>query len=260
MLDAIPVLSNGVNGSAHDDVVMRDAEPETHPTALEADASMSSVTLNGASSTPFALAGPQHDDDQPPPAKRARMHSDADEASLAHVSPNVLYTHVGCANPNLASLASSLPKSATPPPVSAIPSSDSTPAPSFSPTSTLTPAQFKFSQSIVRSLKRLKDAVPFLKPVDYMALNVPHYPTIVKTPMDFSTIERKLASSNPAKQDLNYSNPRYLSADDLINDVRLIFQNCITFNGPDHVIALMGKRVEQVFDRQIKNMPSVAEV
>ena len=78
--------------------------------------------------------------------------------------------------------------------------------------------------------------------------------------MDFSTIERKLASSNPAKQDANSANPRYFSADDFISDVRLIFQNCITFNGPDHAITAMGKRVELVFDKQIKNMPSVAEV
>lgn len=83
MLDTIQVR---VNGSARDDVVMRDTEPETHPTPLEADASMSSVTLNGASPTSSTPAGPQHDDDQPPPAKRARMHSDADDASLAHVS------------------------------------------------------------------------------------------------------------------------------------------------------------------------------
>ena len=106
MLDETQVLSNGVNGSAHD-VVMQDTESETHPTALETDASMSSVTLNGASPTSSTPAGPHHDDDKPPPAKRARMHSDADEASLAHVSPNLLCTYVRYANPNLASLASS---------------------------------------------------------------------------------------------------------------------------------------------------------
>lgn len=78
--------------------------------------------------------------------------------------------------------------------------------------------------------------------------------------MDFSTIERKLNSSNPAKPDLNPQNPRYHNADEFIFDVRLIFQNCITFNGPDHAIAAMGKRVEAVFDKQIKQMPAAAEV
>jgi hypothetical protein len=109
-------------------------------------------------------------------------------------------------------------------------------------------------------LKKQKDAAPFLRPVDVIGLNIPHYPSIIKTPMDFSTIERKLISSNPAKPDLNPQNPRYHNADEFISDVRLIFQNCITFNGPDHAIAAMGKRVEAVFDKQIKQMPAAAEV
>ena len=66
-------------------------------------------------------------------------------------------------------------------------------------------------------------------------------------------------SSNPTKPDPNPQNPRYHSADEFISDVRLIFQNCLTFNGPDHAISVMGKRVEQMFDKAIKQMPA-AEV
>jgi bromodomain-containing factor 1 len=78
--------------------------------------------------------------------------------------------------------------------------------------------------------------------------------------MDFSTIERKLASSNPAKPDPNPQNPRYWNAEEFVTDVRLIFSNCLTFNGPDHAIVLMGKRVEEVFDKQMKHMPATIEV
>jgi hypothetical protein len=106
----------------------------------------------------------------------------------------------------------------------------------------------------------LKDANPFLRPVDPIALNIPHYPTIIKTPMDFGTIEQKLASSNPAKPDPNLQNPRYHHADEFISDVRLIFSNCVTFNGPDHPVTAMGKRVEEVFDKQVKQMPLPLEV
>jgi hypothetical protein len=112
----------------------------------------------------------------------------------------------------------------------------------------------------LRTLKKLKDAAPFLRPVDPIALNIPHYTTVIKTPMDFSTVERKLASSNPTKPDLNLSNPRYFSADAFISDIRLIFHNCLTFNGPDHAVTLMGKRVEEVFDKQLKQMPPALEV
>jgi hypothetical protein len=121
-------------------------------------------------------------------------------------------------------------------------------------------AQFRFCQSTVRTLKKLKDAGPFLRPVDPIALNIPHYPSVIKNPMDFSTVERKLASSNPAKPDPNSQNPRYFHADEFIADVRLIFSNCVTFNGPDHAVTAMGKRVEEVFDKQIKQMPPAVEV
>ncbi|KAL0950883.1 hypothetical protein HGRIS_007642 [Hohenbuehelia grisea] len=77
--------------------------------------------------------------------------------------------------------------------------------------------------------------------------------------MDFSTIDRKIASSNPTKPDPNAQNPRYHNADEFIADIRLIFANCLAFNGPDHPITAMGKRVEEVFDKQIKHMPAPLE-
>jgi hypothetical protein len=106
-------------------------------------------------------------------------------------------------------------------------------------------------------LKKLKDSGPFLKPVDPVALNIPHYPSIVKNPMDFSTIERKLTASNPVKPDPNVNNPRYLNAEDFVADVRLIISNCATFNGPDHPITAMARRVEEIFDKQIKNISTL---
>ncbi|KAL4069375.1 Bromodomain-containing protein [Scleroderma citrinum] len=165
----------------------------------------------------------------------------------------------------------SSPKTASPPPITA--SSVQTngepmaasPVPAVDPAaplgvSTLSAAQHRFCLSTIRSLKKLKDANAFLLPVDPVALNVPHYPSIIKNPMDLGTIERKLMSSNPTKPDPNPNNPRYYSADEFISDVRLVFTNCITFNGPDHVISLAGKHVEAVFDKQIKQLPPPAPV
>ncbi|KAH9890905.1 Bromodomain-containing protein [Cubamyces lactineus] len=174
-----------------------------------------------------------NDDDKPPPAKRARKHSDAERASLANT--------------------------ATPPPASVSPPATTAPLPPSSPP-TLSVAQWRFCLSTVRTLKRMKDAGPFLTPVDPIALGIPHYPTIIKHPMDFSTIERKLTASNPAKPDANMANPRYNSADEFVADIRLIFSNCLTFNGPEHPVTLMGKRVEAVFDKQVKQMPPPEEV
>lgn len=77
--------------------------------------------------------------------------------------------------------------------------------------------------------------------------------------MDFGTIDRKLAASNPVKPDPNPVNPRYLSAEEFIADVRVMFSNAYTFNGPDHAVTAMGKRVEAIFDKQIKQLPPPVE-
>ena len=128
------------------------------------------------------------------------------------------------------------------------------------PPSTLSVSQHKFALSTIRTLKKMKDATPFRFPVDPEALKIPHYLQIIKHPMDFSTIERKLLASNPAKPDPNPANPRYGSADEFVADVRLIFSNCVTFNGPEHLVTQQGKRVEAVFDKQIKQLPPSEEV
>lgn len=77
--------------------------------------------------------------------------------------------------------------------------------------------------------------------------------------MDFSAIDRKLAASNPAKPDPNPSNPRYLNSGEFVSDVHTIFSNAVLFNGPEHPVTLMGRRIEAIFDKQIKQLPPPAE-
>jgi bromodomain-containing factor 1 len=120
--------------------------------------------------------------------------------------------------------------------------------------------QHRFCLSTIRTLKKLKDGAPFLHPVDPIALGIPHYPTIIKHPMDLGTVERKLISSNPSKPDPSVARPPYISADEFISDVKLIFNNCAIFNGVDHVITQMGRRLEAVFEKQIKQLPANEEV
>lgn len=121
----------------------------------------------------------------------------------------------------------------------------------------MTQPQNKFALSVVRSLKKHKDAVPFLIPVDPIALNIPQYPTIITNPMDLSTVERKLGGA-PKTEAAQYQ--RYANVEEFAADVKLIVQNCVTFNGPDHLVAQMAKRMEEAFDKQMKNMPSADDV
>ena len=101
----------------------------------------------------------------------------------------------------------------------------------------------------------MKDATPFIGPVDIVGLNISLYPSIIKTPMDFSTIDRKLVASHPIKPDPNQDTPHYYNADEFIADVHLVSQNTAPFNSPDHVVTAMGKRIQGVFDRQLKSLP-----
>ncbi|OAD78554.1 hypothetical protein PHYBLDRAFT_104245, partial [Phycomyces blakesleeanus NRRL 1555(-)] len=72
----------------------------------------------------------------------------------------------------------------------------------------------------------------FLAPVDIVALHIPDYPTIVKHPMDLSTIERKLNQGE------------YDTPDDFEADVRLMFKNCYLYNPPAIPVHKMGKELE----------------
>lgn len=239
-------------------------KPES-PAATPLSASIPAVSSSEtavdsiAPSSPYpnnTIAVDHDDDDKPPPAKRARKHSDAERASLANVSPLTLYAITGV----LISSHRTRMKTGTPPPPSVSPEVDSNlPLPPAGP-STLSMQQWRFCSSTIRTLRRLKEAGPFLHPVDIVGLNIPHYPSIVKHPMDLSTVDRKLASSNPQKIDPNPSSPRYYNTDEFIADVRLIFGNALAFNGNEHPVYLMGKRVEDVFDKQIKQMPPPDQV
>ncbi|KAI9512647.1 Bromodomain-containing protein [Russula earlei] len=241
MAEENPQSQNG--NPTQEDVEMGDAEPLKSST--EADdppltrsptgtpgSAVGGSSITAVDSVHVRDVSPNEDD--APPAKRARKFSDADQASAhqtaAHTSPA----------PDQVSAAATHVNGELPP-------------------STFSLSQYKFALSTIRTLKKLKDATPFRFPVDPEALKIPHYLQIIKHPMDFSTIEHKLLASSPVKPDLNAANPRYISADEFIADVRLIFSNCVTFNGPEHVVTQQGKRVEAVFDKQIKQLPPPEE-
>ena len=95
----------------------------------------------------------------------------------------------------------------------------------------------------MRGLKRHRDASPFAKPVDPIALGIPEYRTIVKHPMDLSTISQKLETS------------AYTLASQFISDVHLMLSNCFTFNAEGTQVHTMGRNLEKYFEATIAKMP-----
>lgn len=98
--------------------------------------------------------------------------------------------------------------------------------------------EMKYCLQVLRELKKNKyrnQMYAFMTPVDPVALNLPDYTTIVKQPMDMSTIENKLL------------NDEYDSPDQFQQDISLMFNNCFLYNPPSLPIYSMAKEMESVF-------------
>jgi hypothetical protein len=84
------------------------------------------------------------------------------------------------------------------------------------------------------------DSFPFRYPVD---ASVPGYHLIIKHPMDLSTIQDKIRSH------------RYLATaglEPMIRDLRLMFDNCFTFNQPGSLIYDQAKRLRHFAYKHLK--------
>lgn len=84
--------------------------------------------------------------------------------------------------------------------------------------------------------KYLSFSSAFMTPVDPVALQIPNYFTIIKSPMDISTVAEKL------------HNGAYTRAREFEQDVKLIFHNCYKFNPEGNPVRIMGKQFEELFN------------
>ncbi|KAM6129766.1 bromodomain adjacent to zinc finger domain protein 2B isoform 7-T8 [Pterocles gutturalis] len=89
---------------------------------------------------------------------------------------------------------------------------------------------------ILSELETHEDAWPFLLPVNLKL--VPGYKKVIKKPMDFSTIRDKLSSG------------QYPTLEAFSLDVRLVFDNCETFNEDDSDIGRAGHNMRKYFEKR----------
>lgn len=115
--------------------------------------------------------------------------------------------------------------------------------------------QQKFIQGVIRGLKRHPQASPFLLPVDPIALNIPNYTSVILNPSDLQSIERKMDSYPLNEFSLSSYTPELFEA-----DVRLIFSNCLLFNGPENPITKMSFLLEKYFNNTMAKMPLTEKV
>ncbi|XP_022134727.1 transcription factor GTE10 isoform X2 [Momordica charantia] len=82
----------------------------------------------------------------------------------------------------------------------------------------------------------------FNTPVDVVKLNIPDYFTVIKHPMDLSTVKCKIAAGE-------YAHPLDFAA-----DVRLTFSNALTYNPPGNDVHTMAKTLSKYFEVRWKNI------
>ena len=92
---------------------------------------------------------------------------------------------------------------------------------------------------LIQPLMKLADAGFFLEPVDPEKLRIPDYFDVVKSPMDLSTVNRKLEMG------------QYRSVDDFIGDVRQVWRNAYLYNKEGHVVHTAARRCELEFEEKL---------
>jgi hypothetical protein len=103
-------------------------------------------------------------------------------------------------------------------------------------------AVFKQCEAILKKLMTQKYSHIFNVPVDVVKLNIPDYFGIIKDPMDLGTVKSKLDSGS------------YKSPLDFAADVRLTFNNAMTYNPRGHAVHDMAIHLNKMFENRWKTI------
>ena len=91
------------------------------------------------------------------------------------------------------------------------------------------------AKRILSQIRKSPNADPFLVPVDWKALGLKDYPSVIKTPMDIGTVSAKLAANG------------YANFSDFVSDFNLIISNCKTYNAEGSPVFAMAVALETEF-------------
>ncbi|XP_029678514.1 LOW QUALITY PROTEIN: CREB-binding protein-like, partial [Formica exsecta] len=98
-------------------------------------------------------------------------------------------------------------------------------------------------QALMPTLEKLyrqdPESIPFRQPVDPQALGIPDYPTIVKKPMNLSTIKKKLDTE------------KYSDLWEYIDDVWIMFDNAWLYNRTTSRVYKNCTKLSEVFEQEI---------
>ena len=93
------------------------------------------------------------------------------------------------------------------------------------------------AKRIISQLMRLHSAKIFAEPVDPEKVGASDYHDVVKNPVDFGTIKQRLNTNH------------YHIAQEFIDDMLLVFDNCLLYNGENSNVGRMCNKVRNEFKR-----------
>merc|ERR1712166_1351720 len=88
----------------------------------------------------------------------------------------------------------------------------------------------------------------FREPVDHENMGLTDYLQVIKEPQDLGTISKKLERTH------------YMSPEDYARDVRLVWQNAITYNSATSMFGVVAAILWQTFDRRFALITNLASV
>lgn len=100
-------------------------------------------------------------------------------------------------------------------------------------------------EDLVKGLIKHKDGWPFDRPIT--KADAPDYHLCVRNPMDLGTVKSRL------------NDMQYTSNQEVVNDIRLVFSNCYSYNMEDTEEYGCAVRLEKYFDSQLKAQGIVDE-
>eukprot|EP00471_Norrisiella_sphaerica_P013283 CAMPEP_0184504822 /NCGR_PEP_ID=MMETSP0113_2-20130426/52664_1 /TAXON_ID=91329 /ORGANISM="Norrisiella sphaerica, Strain BC52" /LENGTH=1204 /DNA_ID=CAMNT_0026894481 /DNA_START=239 /DNA_END=3853 /DNA_ORIENTATION=- len=102
------------------------------------------------------------------------------------------------------------------------------------------PPELTKIKAFLTGFRKRREAWAFNEPVDPIKAGVPTYFQVIRNPMDLGTIEKKMSSGEYKDGVRGLLRFR--------DDIRLVFQNCRTFNPPDNLIAKNGETLSRSFE------------